>query len=715
MAEFDGTYISAPWSTPKIPRTFSTPGYAGQVSGGAGVTGELSPFPPLLLGRSLSHALPSLGPNGSQGLPASINALFQPGVFQFQCDPPDNSKPAPAPEPIRQASEPIAAPKPKASSTPSGQIPVQGAPTMPGQESRTVPPLPARGRQGVTHRHRNEVGLCQEPAFSTMQLEQCAAQCRKEVEAIAARCRAEGQKFNDPDFPAAKTSLFASTPSSSFFGAGATNASWRREAEVEGQQKTEDSPAVLHVGALGSFPLQGALATMQSMGKDPKELIVWHEPEAGVYGVRFFKDGEWMYEVLDDNLPVSQNGRPLYSSCGHEQQDWAALIEKGYAKLHGSYEAATNCQEEDTLEDVLGVASGRISVGDFPVWAELWQHLRSKCKRRYALAAIRRRERPGEVLTSGLLGGCAYPVLSLDVVNGHALVALENPWPQGKWNGSWGPDSLEVLRCGLKQQPGNTFWMSIQDFCQHFTDVTEARLIPSSWQSAMVSMSEERPSYPLVSVSSPTQAIFCLTQADSRLRTNRNFAAIGLRVYRCRIVAPPQHSTGAKQNVSNPFKPLELLAEKLASKVHSVTVEIPKLEPNCLYVASTVTSPEASPDFAVLRVLTSMPMRFRELSVPESAYFLQAEEQAVPAVDTDSFSSQGSAEDHAQEPAREDAMKAAVAYSRATGSAVSESCQGSEVSENWPGECGTELDLGFDLKLPPFLEDMLKHCSGIDC
>ncbi|CAL1161719.1 unnamed protein product, partial [Cladocopium goreaui] len=149
--------------------------------------------------------------------------------------------------------------------------------------------------------------------------------------------------------------------------------------------------------------------------------------------------------------------------------------------------------------------------------------------------------------------------------------------------------------------------------------------------------------------------------------------------------------------------------------VHSVTVEIPKLEPNCLYVASTVTSPEASPDFAVLRVLTSMPMRFRELSVPESAYFLQAEEQAVPAVDTDSFSSQGSAEDHAQEPAREDAMKAAVADSRATGSAVSESCQGSEVSENWPGECGTEVDLGFDLKLPPFLEDMLKHCSGIDC
>ena len=91
---------------------------------------------------------------------------------------------------------------------------------------------------------------------------------------------------------------------------------------------------------------------------------------------------------------------------------------------------------------------------------------------------------------------------------------------EGKWNGSWGPDSLEpepepidiikiiiescpwfvhdssmlrlmivtlalcgvgscykhrlrlrVLRCGLKQQPGNTFWMSIQDFGDCFWHV----------------------------------------------------------------------------------------------------------------------------------------------------------------------------------------------------------------------------------------------------
>ena len=62
-------------------------------------------------------------------------------------------------------------------------------------------------------------------------------------------------------------------------------------------------------GHFGAVHLQGALATMQSMGIDPRGLIVWREPDVGVYGARFFKargrsdskssqDGEWIFEAL---------------------------------------------------------------------------------------------------------------------------------------------------------------------------------------------------------------------------------------------------------------------------------------------------------------------------------------------------------------------------------------------------------------------------------
>ncbi|CAE8701303.1 unnamed protein product, partial [Polarella glacialis] len=230
------------------------------------------------------------------------------------------------------------------------------------------------------------------------------------------------------------------------------------------------------------------------------------------------------------------------------------------------------------------------------------------------------------------------------------LCELQNPWALGQWKGRWGPASYEMIsRGGLVPDPDpescKPFWMSIQDFCQHFTEVVEARMVPSSWQCAAVTHSSDRPSFPLVSVASSSQAIFVLTQSDARLSPGEELAPIGLRVYQCRIVAPPQNATGVKQNVSSPFKNLELLAEKLPTKVRSVMVEIAKLEPNCLYVAAAISEPGRPLALATLRVLTASALRgFRELSAPESSYFLKAEQTATPAIDTDSFSSQGSLE-----------------------------------------------------------------------
>ncbi|CAE6954347.1 DEK1, partial [Symbiodinium natans] len=625
--------------------------------------GDMSPFhPPMLLGRSLSHAIAAspMVPHGAPSSPSGLvhstshlmnlqslvpsishsqTSMFQPANFQFTFNAPEQVKSA-SPDIRPQQTEPLTPQATPTLSTTSGQAAAPSAPSahcgLPHEGA--TPSQPSVRMRDAQH---PALGVCQEPMSCDTQLMQCISACRRDVEAKAAERRAQGQKYVDPDFPADSRALWVNGISPSESLSSVMVSSWCRSEPSKPPGDPSES-GVITPGVLGSFYLQGALAMMRSVGKDPNELIVHRDAEAGIYGVRFYKDGRWIYEILDDLLPVPEQGRALSSSCGG--QEWPALIEKAYAKMHGCYEAAVAGAEEDAMEDLLGVGAGRFAVSDFPIWAELWQHLRSKRKRGFVLAAIRRREAAGEVLTSGLLSGCAYPVVALEVVNGHALVALENPWFQGRWNGRWGPDCPER---GQLQLPGcQPFWMSIQDFCQHFTDIVQARLVPASWQSAMVAMSEERPSYPLVSVSSPTQAVFILSQID-HLRSKRRAVPLGLRVYRCRIVAPPQHATGVKQNVSNPFKPLELVAERPISQARSVMVEVPKLEPNCLYVASILFPPNASPtspDLAVLRVLTASSMRFRELSLPESAYFLQAEEAAASrplfAVDTDSFSSQ---------------------------------------------------------------------------
>ncbi|CAK0826516.1 unnamed protein product [Prorocentrum cordatum] len=338
------------------------------------------------------------------------------------------------------------------------------------------------------------------------------------------------------------------------------------------------------------------------------------------------------------------------------REDWVALVEKAYAKVHGSYENISSDTHAEALEDIFGTGTAHVDVGDFPIWGELWQHLRGRQRRGFAQVAVRHgMERPGELLNSGLLSGYSYPITRFEFVKGEMVCELQNPWPAGEWTGRWGRGSCELIHCQdgheLRPSPGacRPFRMGIQDFCKHFTDVFEARTVPGSWQSAAVTCSAERPSYPLVSVTSPAQALFVLSQPDRRLLAGEPGAdgaeypsGIGLRVYRCRVVAPPPNSVGARQNVSSPFGNLELLAEKPITKARSVLVEVARLEPHSLYIAVAVS--EFGLQCAKLRVLTQCNMRFRELSAPESRYLLQAEETAVAVADSDSFSSQGSLE-----------------------------------------------------------------------
>merc|ERR1712039_1015569 len=99
---------------------------------------------------------------------------------------------------------------------------------------------------------------------------------------------------------------------------------------------------------------------------------------------------------------------------------------------------------------------------------------------------------------------------------------------------------------------------------------------------------------------------------------------------------------GGRQNVSSPFQNMELVTSKPLLKAHTVVADVARLEPDCLYVA-VVDSQYRCPRM-VLRCFCAQPMKFRELSAPESSHFLQAQANAFTDVDNDSFSSHGSAE-----------------------------------------------------------------------
>ncbi len=75
--------------------------------------------------------------------------------------------------------------------------------------------------------------------------------------------------------------------------------------------------------------------------------------DAGVYVIRFCKNGEWQHVTIDDYLPCFPNGGAMFSrSNGNEL--WVMLIEKAYAKVHGGYKAISGGLPYEGLMDLTG-------------------------------------------------------------------------------------------------------------------------------------------------------------------------------------------------------------------------------------------------------------------------------------------------------------------------------------------------------------------------
>jgi calpain-15 len=114
------------------------------------------------------------------------------------------------------------------------------------------------------------------------------------------------------------------------------------------------APSDISQGELGNCWFLSALAVLAEIPELIENILMNHTYNtAGVYQVRLCKDGIWKVVTIDDYFPITSSGHLAYGKSNGPEL-WVAIIEKAYAKLHGSYAAIESGQMHDAFQDLTG-------------------------------------------------------------------------------------------------------------------------------------------------------------------------------------------------------------------------------------------------------------------------------------------------------------------------------------------------------------------------
>ena len=221
----------------------------------------------------------------------------------------------------------------------------------------------------------------------------------------------------------------------------------------------------------------------------------------GIFCFKFFKNFKWRYVLVDNRLPCNkifnekQTPNLLYGKCRDSNEFWVPMIEKAYAKLHGSYKAIESGHINDGLVDLTGMTSDKIYINRTQMKFkqkvdELWEILKKnselffeKCEddmKNNAKFFIRNKTMMGcsvdsnrldiikieknnenydEVVLNnnhtGILANHAYSILDAFEIpkpsskknrKTSRLLRIRNPWGNKEWKGKWCDDSFETKK-----------------------------------------------------------------------------------------------------------------------------------------------------------------------------------------------------------------------------------------------------------------------------
>ncbi|CAK6432329.1 unnamed protein product [Pipistrellus nathusii] len=360
----------------------------------------------------------------------------------------------------------------------------------------------------------------------------------KTYEQLHKKCLEKKVLYVDPEFPPDETSLFYSQKFPIQFV-------WKRPPEIcenprfiiGGANRTD-----ICQGELGDCWFLAAIACL-TLHEHLLFRVIPHDQSfvenyAGIFHFQFWRYGDWVDVVIDDCLPT-YNDQLVFTKSNHRNEFWSALLEKAYAKLHGSYEALKGGNTTEAMEDFTGGVTEFFEIKDAP--RDMYKIMKKAIERgslmgcsiddgtnmtygtspsglkmgdliarmvrnmdNSLLSRTGSDDRPTRTIVPvqyetrmacGLVRGHAYSVTGLDETTFKGekvkLVRLRNPWGQVEWTGSWSEgwkdwsfvDKDEKARLKHEVAEEGEFWMSYDDFVYHFTKLEICNLTADALES----------------------------------------------------------------------------------------------------------------------------------------------------------------------------------------------------------------------------------------
>ena len=166
-----------------------------------------------------------------------------------------------------------------------------------------------------------------------------------------------GKNFVDPTFPPNKNSLISKKPNGEFVDkvrgpaqlqdleddlpCGADKIEWKRPTDISPKWSLFEGKVEFNDVQQGSLGDCYFLSSITALTEFPYLITEKFRTEkyndTGYYEVIFFIDGEWQILFLDDYFPFDPTKNNFAFAKPNNNELWAMLLEKAWAKLNGGY------------------------------------------------------------------------------------------------------------------------------------------------------------------------------------------------------------------------------------------------------------------------------------------------------------------------------------------------------------------------------------------